>query len=82
MPPKRKSRGLAARSPSKRIQGATLTHDNFQPTRQQTVAGTEIALSTKTLEQLLLLSTSSLCSHLKAHALSSTGNQAAMASRL
>ena len=82
MPPKRKSRGLAARSPSKRIRGATSTRDDFQPTRPRTAASAEIALSTATMEQLLWLSAGSLRSHLKAYALSSSGNKAAMASRL
>ena len=71
MPPKRKARGRTRLSPSKRVRGATSTHDD-----------SEIALSTATLEQLRLLSASSLRSHLKAHALPSTGNKAAMVNRL
>ena len=80
MPPKRKNRGRAARSPCKRARSATSTHEDLQPAQHRSAA--EAALSTATLEQLLLLSASSLRSHLKTHALPSSGNKATMANRL
>ena len=80
MPPKRKDRGRAVRSPCKCARSATSTHEDLQPVQHQSAA--ETALSTATLEQLLLLSASSLRSHLKTHALPSSGNKATMANRL
>ena len=81
MPPKRKDRGRAAHSPYKRAQSATSTetstHDELQPAQHRSAA--ETALSTATLEQLLLLSASSLRSHLKTYTLPSSGNKATMA---
>ena len=79
MPPKRKDRGWTARLPCKRARRATSIHD-LQPVQHQSAA--ETALSTATLEKLLLLSASSLRSHLKTHALPCSGNKATMANRL
>ena len=84
MPPKHKDRGRAVRLPYKRAQSVnsteTSTHDELQPAQDHSAA--ETALPTATLEQLLLLSASSLRSHLKTHALPSSGNKATMANRL
>ena len=79
MQPKHKATGRATRLPSKHAQGATSTCYNSQLARHPSA---EIALSTATLEQLQLLSASSLCLHLKAHSLPSMGNKPAMVSRL
>ena len=84
MPSKRKDRGRAAHSPYRHTRSTTSTetstHDELQSAQHCSAA--ETALSTATLEQLLLLSSSSLRSHLKTHALPSSGNKATMANQL
>ena len=77
MPPKRKDRGRAARSPCKRARSATSTHEDIRC--RDSISS---AIYRYTLKQLLLLSASSLRSHLKTHALLSSGNKATMANRL
>ena len=68
------------RSPCKCAQSATSPHEDLPPAQHRSAA--ETALSTATLEQLLLLSDSSLRSHLKTHALPSSGNKVTMANQL
>ena len=72
MPPKRKDRGWAARSPCKCVQSATSTNDDLQPVQHQSTP--EIALFTATLKQLLL-SASSLRFHLKKTRFAQFGQQ-------